>query len=115
VESPIGYQCKVCSKIHVPYHARCLRCKHTKFSEVSLPTSGILITYSVVYYSSQFELPLCLGIIELTTIENKVRYTGQLDIDISDLEVGMKVRAKWGELYNTGNQVNFGYLWEQDN
>lgn len=107
---PIGYECKKCGKIHYPKHGRCLNCKNIHFKEVELPSEGILITWTKLKalptgIDKKF---LFFGIINL----NEARYIGQIDVENQeDIQIGMKLKAKWSKIRVIDNKDIFGFVW----
>ncbi|UCG03264.1 MAG: OB-fold domain-containing protein [Candidatus Heimdallarchaeota archaeon] len=108
--TPKGYKCLNCGKVHYPKHGRCLECKHQDFQEVELPSIGSLVTYTILKAppSGIQKSSLLLGIVDL----GEVRYTGQLDIDTDDIELGMKLRAVWKPVREIDGKMKSGFVWE---
>ncbi len=108
---PIGYKCLTCGKIHYPKHGRCLQCKNRKFEEVKLPSEGSLVTYTILKAppSGIDKHSLLLGIIDL----GKVRYTGQLEVESNDIQLGMKLKAVWKKVRVIDKKPVSGFVWIQ--
>ena len=109
---PIGYQCKQCEKIHYPKHGRCISCKNTTFDEITLPSEGTLVTYTILKAppSGIDKYTLNLGIINL----GEVNYTGQIDIeDPKELKLGMKLKAYWEKVRVIDGKSVFGFIWKK--
>ena len=107
---PTGFKCLKCKKIHYPAHGRCLNCKHDEFEEVSLPSEGTLVTYTILKAppSGIDKHSLNLGIINL----GYVHYTGQIEIEETEnLQIGMKLVAKWQKVRTIDNKAVFGFVW----
>ncbi|MFX0122453.1 MAG: Zn-ribbon domain-containing OB-fold protein [Candidatus Hodarchaeota archaeon] len=107
---PIGYKCQNCSKVHYPRHGRCLQCKHQDFVEVELPSIGSLVTYTILKAppTGIQKSSLLLGIIDL----GEVRYTGQLEVEINEIKLGMKLKATWKPVREINGKVISGFVWE---
>jgi uncharacterized OB-fold protein len=106
---PIGFKCLNCGKIHYPKHARCLKCKHRQFKEIELPSEGSLLTYTILKVppTGINKNSLILGIIDL----EKVRYTGQLEVEQNKLRIGMRLKAVKKKVREIDNEVIFGFVW----
>ncbi|MFW9905174.1 MAG: Zn-ribbon domain-containing OB-fold protein [Candidatus Thorarchaeota archaeon] len=107
---PTGFKCLNCGKIHYPKHGRCLQCKHQKFDLVELPSIGFLVTYTILKAppTGIQKSSLLLGIVDL----GDVRYTGQLEIEIKDLELGMKLKAVWKPVREIDGKIISGFVWK---
>ena len=90
-----AYKCKKCSKVHYPFHDRCLACKNREFDLIKPEGQAKLLTYTAI-----FNLPwgfdqryLILGVAEF---ENKVKAMGQIKVDsVEQLKLGMTVNPCW--------------------
>jgi uncharacterized OB-fold protein len=107
---PIGFKCLNCGKIHYPKHGRCLECKHLDFEQVELPSTGSLVTYTILKAppTGIQKSSLLLGIIDL----GDVRYTGQLEVEMNDLELGMNLKAVWKPVREIDGKIISGFVWE---
>lgn len=88
--SILGFRCKKCGTMHYPNRTLCKKCGNDQFASESLPTGGVLLTYTRVHnLAVDFDVPyLTIGIVEL---ENGSRVMGQLAID--EPKIGMKVQG----------------------
>ena len=111
-ERMVGFKCKGCGRLHYPRHARCLSCKGVDFEEVELGDECKLLTYTKLYALPEgIEMPpLLLGIVEFP---NGVRILGQLTGD--DIEIGMRLRPRWGKLRKLGEKDIYGFKFEPIN
>ena len=107
---PIGYKCLNCGKVHYPKHGRCLQCKHQSFEQVELPSVGTLVTYTILRAppTGIQKSSLLLGIVDL----GEVRYTGQLEVEISNIELGMKLKAVWEPVREINGKIKSGFVWK---
>jgi uncharacterized OB-fold protein len=108
--TPIGYKCLKCKKIHFPRHGRCLQCKNREFEEVSVPSKGKLITFTKLKAppSGIASRSLFLGIIDL----GEVKYTGQIDVEnLDELQIGMELEATWKQVRTIDNRAVYGFVW----
>jgi len=109
-KTPIGYKCMKCAKVHFPKHGRCLKCKHTEFEEVKVPSEGTLVTYTMLKAppSGIDKFSLYLGIINL----GEVNYTGQIEVDNpADLKIGIQLTSLWKQVRIIDNKPVFGFVW----
>jgi uncharacterized OB-fold protein len=91
----VAYRCKKCSRLHYPFHDRCLNCKGREFESVRPEGDARLLTFTQI-----FNLPwgfdqryLVIGVAEF---ENGVKAMGQVDAESADdLYLGMSVQANW--------------------
>ena len=107
---PFGYKCINCNQVHYPKHGRCVKCKHTKFEKVNLPTEGTLVTFTSLKAppTGIDKFTLFLGIIDL----GEVRYTGQLLVEhIDELKLGMKLKSNWTKVRKIDGEDIFGFVW----
>lgn len=109
-KKPIGYKCLNCEKVHYPKHGRCLQCKHQDFEEVELSSEGSLVTYTILKAppTGIEKSSLLLGIVDL----GEVRYTGQLEVEIDKIQLGMKLKAVWKPVREINGKKISGFVWE---
>lgn len=109
---PFGYECLNCGKVHYPKHGRCLQCKQRDFKKIELPSEGTLVTYTLLKAppTGIDKSSLLIGIIDL----GEVRYTGQLEVEPNNLEIGMKLRAVWKNVRVINNKQVSGFVWIHD-
>jgi uncharacterized OB-fold protein len=107
-----AFKCKKCSRIHYPYHDRCLGCKHREFEEVKPSGNAKLLTYTAI-----FNLPwgfdqryLIIGVAEF---ENQVKVMGQIKVgSVDQLKVGMKVKTSWESIREQYGEDVYGLKFE---
>lgn len=91
----VAYKCKKCSRIHYPFHDRCLACKGREFEEIHPQGNAKLLSYTVIYnlpwgFDQRF---LVIGIGEF---ENGIKAMGQIKADsTTPLKSGMSLKASW--------------------
>lgn len=90
-----AYKCKKCSKLHYPFHDRCLACKNREFEKVKPQGNTKLLTFTRIYnlpwgFDQRY---LTIGVVEF---ENGVRAMGQINIDETyHLKTGMTMKPSW--------------------
>ena len=90
-----AYKCKKCSKVHYPYHDRCLACKNREFDPIKPEGQAKLLTYTAIFnlpwgFDQRF---LIIGVVEF---ENKVKAMGQIKADsVDQLKMGMIMQPSW--------------------
>ncbi len=86
-------RCKTCGRIHYPPMPACPYCGSRDLERVTLPSEGVLESYSVVYAvpeGSRHKAPVLLGLVRL----GRVRVVAEItDADPSELRTGMEVEA----------------------
>lgn len=91
-----AYRCRRCGTLHYPFRMRCRSCQENdvfEFDPEPLPTRGTLLTHTHVHnLPAEYEVErLGLGIVEL---ENGIRVTGQLDIEVPQAGMAVVGRVK---------------------
>ena len=87
-----------------------MKCKHTEFEEVAVPSEGTLVTYTMLKAppSGIDKFSLYLGIINL----GEVNYTGQIEVENpTEIKVGMKLVSQWKQVRIIDNKPVFGFVW----
>jgi len=111
----IGTKCGSCGLIDFPPRAVCQRCGRKsvgKMQKHRLTPLGTIVSYTVVHDApSSFDLlkPYILAVVEL---EEGVRLTSQIiDIDPSEVKIGMHVEAAFRKLGQEGEAgiIQYGY------
>lgn len=89
----------------LPPRRVCPECGATDLSEVSLPESGAVETFTTVHVAApEFvdDVPYVTAVVDF----GAVRLTGQIrDVDPEDIEVGMEVAPDIGETNTAGKRV----------
>ncbi len=91
----VAYKCKSCSRIHYPFHDRCLNCKRREFEEVKPEGKAKLLTATQIFnlpwgFDQRF---LIVGIAEF---ENGIKAMGQIEADsLENLKPGMILKPSW--------------------
>jgi uncharacterized OB-fold protein len=106
----VYFKCDSCGKASYPLHAICPQCKKNKFSQIELPTPGIVLTYTKLFAVPKGVnvIPLILGIVEF---ENGIRVTGQIEAD--EVNFGDKVYPIWGKLRESEGKEIFGFKFKK--
>ncbi len=107
-----GWKCVHCGAFHHYKPVVCKRCGSREFAQAELPSSGKLITYTIVRSPPRgFELfaPYAIGLIEL---EDGTRILSQLtDFKENELKDEIKVEAVFRRVRINGDQgiIEYGY------
>lgn len=112
-----GSKCSNCSSVYFPPRAVCPTCaKHRqslgKMVPVQLTGDGEVVTYTVVHEAAEgfdMQVPYVLAIVR--TIEGPM-LTGQIvDIEPSEIRIGLKVHAMFRKLREEGaaGVIHYGY------
>ncbi|RLG08718.1 MAG: transcriptional regulator [Thaumarchaeota archaeon] len=108
----VGWRCNHCGTFHQTKPITCKRCRFRDFTEVELPKTGKLITYTVVRSPPKefsFTSPYVIGLVEL---EDGTRILAQItDFQEDELREGMKVEAVFRKIRVNGEQgiIEYGY------
>ncbi len=111
----IGTKCGSCGEIDFPPRAICPKCGRKslgKMEEVQLSGKGSVVSYTVVHEAAkgfQSIRPYVLAIVEL---KEGARVTSQvIDIDPSEMSIGMPVEAAFRKLGEEGDSgiIYYGY------
>ncbi|MEM3796973.1 MAG: Zn-ribbon domain-containing OB-fold protein [Candidatus Bathyarchaeia archaeon] len=98
----MGGKCRKCGKIHLPPRPLCDNCFSTEFEWVDLPTTGKLLTYTIIHVTPpQFQnmAPYTVGIVEL---ENGIKLPGMIrDVPLDGIKIGMRLKMEFGGLQQT--------------
>ncbi len=112
-----GSKCKKCGKTFFPPREVCTECGSTEMEEYYPPHGGKLISWSVVRNPprefSEFS-PYIVGLVEL---DDGTRVIAQIvDVKLSDLKEGMRVRATVRRTYEDGDRgiVRYGFKFVPD-
>ena len=104
----VAYKCKKCSKIHYPFHDRCLACKGREFEEIKPQGNVRLLTFTRIYnlpwgFDQRY---LTIGVVEF---ENGIKAMGQIDVDeATPLKPGMTLIPSWGPVRVTAGENVYG-------
>jgi len=91
----IAYRCKKCSRLHYPFHDRCLTCRSREFEPVKPQGGAKLVTFTRIYnlpwgFDARY---LTIGVVEF---ENGVKAMGQIKVEEKDpLKIGMLMKPTW--------------------
>jgi uncharacterized protein len=107
-----GTRCSGCEMVCVPPKKNCPKCFSTMNEWVELPSTGTLLTYTVVHYPvpgiQPERPPYALGIIKLDGAGTGMTHlVGGIKFD--DIEVGMRVQAVFREV-REGNYKDIKYF-----
>jgi len=95
----LGVKCHKCNTVIVPPRSVCAKC-YSKLEElVELPNKGTLQTFTVVHYSSSahpIETPFAYGSIQLDGANTGLTHILG-EVDLNKIEIGMRVKAVFGE------------------
>jgi uncharacterized OB-fold protein len=104
----IAYKCKKCSKVHYPFHDRCLECKGREFEKIKPQGNAKLLTFTQIFnlpwgFDERF---LIIGVAEF---ENGVKAMGQIKADsIDGLKLGMTLKPSWEPVRKQAGENVFG-------
>jgi len=108
----LGVKCEDCGAEYYPPVYVCRRCGGERFSEVEMPRTGRILTYTILYEPMagfRDQVPLTYAIVEL---DNGVRVLGQV-VDNLDgsISVGDRVRVVFRRVRVNGEdgQIYYGY------
>ncbi|MHA1713773.1 MAG: Zn-ribbon domain-containing OB-fold protein [Candidatus Ranarchaeia archaeon] len=105
-------KCKDCGAIQIPAFKICPKCNSQNIVAENCPSTGKLVTYTVVYVAPEKfvdQAPYAIGIIEL---DNGARLTAQLtDCDFNEISVGMRLEAVFRRINANGESglIQYGY------
>ena len=111
----IGSRCGVCGRIYFPPRSVCPTCHRRsigKMEPFKLKGEGEVIPFSIVHDApSQLEMqkPYVIAIIKM---DEGVNITAQvIDIDPTDVHIGLRVRATLRKISDEGaaGVINYGY------
>jgi len=98
----LGAKCLKCGKIHVPPRPLCDNCFSKEFNWTAVPTSGKLLSYTVIHIASaQFQAmaPYAMGIVEL---EKGLRLPGMIrGTALEQVKIGMDLKIEFGRTVGT--------------
>ena len=63
-----GYRCRDCGKVFFPRASACIYCGSRSLEEIDLPRKGRLMSYTIIYGSTdsaKFEAPIIVGLVDL--------------------------------------------------
>jgi|SRR5580658_656039 uncharacterized OB-fold protein len=112
-----GSKCTVCSTAYFPPRTVCPTCSHHRESigkmvPLQLSGDGEVFSYSVVHDAAEgFEMQVPYVLALVRTVEGPV-LTGQVvDVDPSEVRIGLKVRATFRKLREEGRAgvIHYGY------
>ena len=105
-------RCAGCGSLSFPPRLVCPSCKGRKFSTVTLPSEGTLVTYTIQRVATdRFSktTPFAVGIIDLG---DGARITAQItDADLEGLAVGQKMKLVFRKIQEDGRAgiLCYGY------
>ncbi|MHA1198597.1 MAG: Zn-ribbon domain-containing OB-fold protein [Candidatus Heimdallarchaeaceae archaeon] len=108
----IGIECFNCNKKNFPFTDHCPSCGSENVEEYKLAEKGKIVQFSQVNQTAEEMMayvPYAVGIIEL---EDGIKVTGQIvDIDYSQIKVGMQVRMVLRVLAKDGKEglIKYGF------
>jgi uncharacterized OB-fold protein len=111
----IGNKCSSCNKTFFPPKEACPFCRRKsigKMKDLILKGYGEIITYSIIYTSTenfQNQVPYIIAIIRLDEGPN---ITAQIvDCEISDVKIGMRVEKSFRKIQEDGytGAIYYGY------
>lgn len=90
-------KCTKCGKVHLPPRPLCNECFSKEFQWVEVPTTGKLLTYTIVHIAPiQFQsmAPYAMGIVQF---ENGLRIPGMVrEVPFEQLKIGMELMIDFG-------------------
>ena len=93
-----GGKCKNCGTIHLPPRPLCDKCYSDEFEWVTLPDTGMLLTYTIIHVATpQFQdiTPYPVGIIQLGT---NLKIPGIIKgITSENIKIGMMLKIDFEE------------------
>lgn len=95
----LGRRCDECERVLFPPRMFCEECFRDTDDWVELPDTGTVETYSISYLdtdANRIEEPILVGVVSIDGAaehHGMMHYFGGMDKD--DIEIGMKVKAKW--------------------
>ena len=108
----IGNKCDACGAEFFPPAYACRKCKSEKLTDVEMPRTGKIMTYTHLYEplpGFEDQVPVHLAVVEL---ENGVRVLSQVvDSPEEEIKVGAKARAVVRRVQVDGDsgQILYGY------
>ena len=105
-------KCKHCGKTCFPPRSKCPKCGNTEFEIVTLPSDGVVRTFTVIRVApSQFsdQAPYAIGIVEL---DGGVKITAQIvDCPVDKIHIGQKVKIEFRRIQEDGSAgiLCYGY------
>ncbi len=112
-----GSRCTACGTVYFPPRTVCPACTRHRLSiekmeAFQLSGTGEVVTYTVVHEAAEgFEMQVPYVVALVRTVEGPV-LTGQIvDLDPSDVRIGMRVRATFRKLREEGRAgvIHYGY------
>jgi len=105
-------RCPTCEKVYVPPNVKCIQCYKDMSEWVKLPGTGILETYTVVYYEEPGlhpkKPPFIYGIIKMDGADTGIVHLVD-KVDPDKVKVGMKVEAVLAK-QREGNIMDIKYF-----
>jgi len=93
----LGAKCLKCGKTHLPPRPLCSNCFSNDFKWVEIPTSGKLLTYTIIHVApTQFQsmAPYATGIVEL---KDGLKLPGIVrGVPLEKIKVGMELAVDFG-------------------
>lgn len=104
IKKVIGNKCSKCSAVYVPPRKICGKCNVViplEESWVDLPDTGTLINYTITPYrindrTHRKAKNLLLGMVQINGSNTSIVYR-ILNLDPSEVKIGMKVKIEWAE------------------
>jgi len=95
-----GTKCPTCGKVYVPARSTCLKCFVNMTEWVDVKDDGVVEAYTIVHKSSRIhktKAPFAFAVIKLDGADTGlVHMLGETDLD--KIEIGMRVKAVFGEV-----------------
>ncbi len=110
-----GTMCTNCRTIYFPRRDFCPKCRRAgigKVKEYAVARTGEVYTYSIVYEAPAANNMLKPYVVVMVRTDDGVMVIGQLvDVNIKDVDIGMKVRAVMRKLDTDGESgvIHYGF------
>lgn len=108
-----GTRCPSCEKVYMPPRSICPDCFAQLDELIDLPTTGTLLTYTIVNYTfgsyyQPMEAPYALGIIQLDGADTGICHLLG-EVSQEDIRIGMRVQAVFKD-QRKGNILDIAYF-----
>ncbi|MDC7951330.1 Zn-ribbon domain-containing OB-fold protein [Methanomassiliicoccaceae archaeon COG_1] len=116
----IGTKCGCCGRIFFPSRAFCPDCRRAsigKMEEFPLNRRGRIYSYTVIHGSEGFNARMTPYAVAMVLNDDGVMLEAQLvDVDLSKIEIGMRVRAVLRKLDEDGDAgvIHYGFKFVPD-
>lgn len=113
-------KCGVCGRVFLPTRKMCPVCHRKsigKMETIKLSGKGEVYTYSILHsaqHGFDDQVPYVMAIVKM---DEGVKLTGQIvDVDPSDVEIGMRVRSDFRKIGQDGQAgiVHYGHKFVPD-